>query len=241
MDGISRGPLSSKLINTFPSGYGAIGMLLTCPVATWRRRSFSRATALVVLVLIPPAIVRAGETRNDTKPANKPIDFTHDIAPILQKRCAKCHTGTQKKGGFSLNTRQSVLAGGDGGPVVVPRKSAESALIERVISDDANERMPPEGERLTSAQIDLLHERVRLDDASYSFKHALIQEAAYEGLSASERQALHAAVARTLEALHAGRPDEACELVAHHYRSALLGDGSEIAWIDDSAAASSNA
>ena len=75
----------------------------------------------------------------------------------------------------------------------------------------------PEPQLRELKRLDLLHERVRLDDASYSFKHALIQEAAYEGLSASERQALHAAVARTLEALHAGRPDEACELIAHHY------------------------
>ena len=75
----------------------------------------------------------------------------------------------------------------------------------------------PEPQLRELKRLDLLHERVRLDDASYSFKHALIQEAAYEGLSASERQALHAAVARTLESLHAGRPDEACELIAHHY------------------------
>src|SRR5207302_1268407 len=77
-------------------------------------------------------------------------------APILQKRCAKCHVGTQKKGGLSINTRQTLLTGGDSGPAVVPRKGESSLVIERVSSDDRDERMPPEGERLTPAQIDLL-------------------------------------------------------------------------------------
>ncbi len=117
--------------------------------------------ALIALSCVP-ATIRADERQGDTKSAAKPLDFAHDVAPILQKRCAKCHTGTQKKGGLSLNTRQTVLAGGDGGPVVVPKKSAESPLIERVLSEDPNERMPPEGERLTRVQIDLLRRWIDL-------------------------------------------------------------------------------
>ena len=85
------------------------------------------------------------------------------MAPILQKRCAKCHTGTQKKGGLSLNTRQGLLTGGDSGPAVVVRKSAASELIERVSSPDASLKMPPEGERLTREQIDVLRRWIDLD------------------------------------------------------------------------------
>jgi len=127
------------------------------------RRSLLVAIALVALLYTPPTKLRADETPGDTKSANKPVDFAHDIAPILQKRCAKCHTGTQRKGGLSLNTRQTLLSGGDGGPVVVPRKSAESTLVGRVTSDDPNERMPPEGERLTPAQIELFRRWIDLD------------------------------------------------------------------------------
>ncbi|MFN0054958.1 MAG: DUF1549 domain-containing protein [Planctomycetales bacterium] len=94
----------------------------------------------------------------ETKPAQPKaaIDFAHDIAPLIQKRCAKCHIGSQKKGGLSLNTRQTLLAGGDDGPVVVSKKSSESPLMERLESDDPGLRMPPEGERLNKAQIDLV-------------------------------------------------------------------------------------
>lgn len=109
--------------------------------------------ALLVLIATFKTALRADEM----------IDFAHDVAPILQKRCAKCHTGTQKKGGLSLNTRQSLLTGGDSGPAVVIRKSAQSELIERVLSPDADLRMPPEGERLTKEQIDALRRWIDLD------------------------------------------------------------------------------
>ncbi len=95
--------------------------------------------------------------------AGNEIDFAHDVAPILQKRCAKCHTGTQKKGGLSLNTRQSLLTGGDSGPAVLIRKSAQSELIERVSSTDADLKMPPEGESLPREQIDTLRRWIDLD------------------------------------------------------------------------------
>jgi len=95
--------------------------------------------------------------------ADEKIDFAHDVAPILQTRWAKCHTGTQKKGGLSINTRQALLTGGDSGPAVVIRKSAASELIERVTSQDADTRMPPEGERLTRAQIELLRRWIDAD------------------------------------------------------------------------------
>jgi predicted ATPase len=76
---------------------------------------------------------------------------------------------------------------------------------------------PPETQLRELKRLDLLQERVRVDEPSWSFKHALIQEAAYEGLPAAERQALHGAAARALRTLHAERPEEACELIAHHY------------------------
>ncbi len=84
------------------------------------------------------------------------IDFAHDVQPILSKRCAKCHSGTQRKGGLSINSRQSLLTGGESGRVVLPGKSGDSKLIARVTATDAADRMPPEGEPLTKSQIEML-------------------------------------------------------------------------------------
>ena len=38
-----------------------------------------------------------------------PIDFAHDVLPILKARCAKCHTDGTYKGSFSMDTRESAL------------------------------------------------------------------------------------------------------------------------------------
>lgn len=84
------------------------------------------------------------------------IDFAHDVQPILSKRCAKCHSGTQRKGGLSINSRQSLLTGGENGRVVLVGKSGDSSLIARITATDAAERMPPEGEPLTKPQIETL-------------------------------------------------------------------------------------
>jgi hypothetical protein len=91
------------------------------------------------------------------KPASaKEIDFAHDIVPILKQHCGKCHTGDQKKGGLSLNTRESVLLGGESGKSVIEGQGAKSELIERIVSADETLRMPPEGPRVPAEQVALL-------------------------------------------------------------------------------------
>jgi hypothetical protein len=121
----------------------------------------NRRFALVAVIALnaPGICFNVAARADDTKPfggrGEGSVDFAHDIAPVLQRRCAKCHAGTQKKGGLSINTRQTLLAGGDTGPAAVPRKADESPLIERLSSADPELRMPPEGERLTARQIEL--------------------------------------------------------------------------------------
>jgi hypothetical protein len=82
----------------------------------------------------------------------KPVDFAHEIVPLVKAHCGKCHTGRRQEGELSMNTHASLLKS----KVVVPGKSGESSLIARVTSKDPEERMPPEDEPLTAAQVDLL-------------------------------------------------------------------------------------
>jgi predicted ATPase len=56
-------------------------------------------------------------------------------------------------------------------------------------------------------------------EATYRFKHALIRDAAYEGLLKSRRQALHRRAAEALREAEA-EPEE----IAHHYTEARLDD-----------------
>ena len=67
----------------------------------------------------------------------------------------------------------------------------------------------------------------------YTFKHALIRDVAYGGLSLARRAQAHAAVAKWLAGLSRDRPEELAELVAYHYEVAL-GEGSDLAWRADS-------
>ena len=80
------------------------------------------------------------------------VDFSHDIVPIFRQHCADCHTGDKKKGGLSFNTRESLMKGGENGPVVKPGEAESSKLIKAVLSTDPDEQMPPKGARLTAEE-----------------------------------------------------------------------------------------
>ena len=59
--------------------------------------------------------------------AAEPIDFAHDIVPILRKHCGKCHTGDKKKGGLSLNARASLLPGAKAARRRSPARAARAS------------------------------------------------------------------------------------------------------------------
>ena len=40
--------------------------------------------------------------------ANQPVSFTNDIAPILVQKCLTCHGAEKNKGGFRLDTYDSL-------------------------------------------------------------------------------------------------------------------------------------
>jgi tetratricopeptide (TPR) repeat protein len=59
--------------------------------------------------------------------------------------------------------------------------------------------------------------RSTVPEAEYGFKHAIIQEVAYDGLAFGMRQTLHEAVGRFIEDVYADRLDEYVDVLAHHY------------------------
>ena len=84
------------------------------------------------------------------------VDFATHIAPILEQRCQACHGAALRSGGLRLDSREAALKGGYSGPVIVAGKSAESRLILLVSGAGGNLVMPPTGERLPPAEIELL-------------------------------------------------------------------------------------
>ncbi len=82
-----------------------------------------------------------------------PVDFAHEVVPILRKHCVECHAGDKKKGGLSMNTRVSLLEGGENGAVVTAGQTQKSKLLEAIVSADPDVRMPPKGERLSPVEV----------------------------------------------------------------------------------------
>jgi class 3 adenylate cyclase/tetratricopeptide (TPR) repeat protein len=68
----------------------------------------------------------------------------------------------------------------------------------------------------------LAFERGVLPDADYTFKHALVQDTAYDSLLRSRRVALHGRVVEVLRAREAGIEDSRPELLARHCEQAGL-------------------
>ncbi|MGI8603577.1 MAG: PSD1 and planctomycete cytochrome C domain-containing protein [Verrucomicrobiales bacterium] len=88
--------------------------------------------------------------------ANDAIDYDRDIQPILSARCYECHSEKKSKADLRLDLKSSVFKGGESGPALVAGNVGQSLLVKKITSTDPDEMMPPKGERLTQAQIDLL-------------------------------------------------------------------------------------
>ena len=75
------------------------------------------------------------------------IDYERDVKSILKAHCFRCHG--------PLKAKALALMGGENGAALVPGEAAESKIVQRITGDDET-RMPPEGERLSDAQVETL-------------------------------------------------------------------------------------
>ncbi len=121
----------------------------------------------------------------------------------------------------SASVRQAAQAGAVIGPEFsyplvravcrLPEDQLQAALAELVASELVFQRgLPPE--------------------SVYNFRHALVQDVAYDSLVRDGRRELHAAVAQALEAQSPELMETRPELFAHHYAEAALTEKSISAW-----------
>ena len=86
-----------------------------------------------------------------------PPDYESQIRPLLQKHCYDCHDARKKKSDLRLDQKAAALRGGESGkPGIISGKSTESEIIRRLLSTDPDMVMPPKGEKLSSADVQLL-------------------------------------------------------------------------------------
>ncbi len=68
--------------------------------------------------------------------------------------------------------------------------------------------------------LEIIYEQGLLPEAAYVFKHAVIQDVAYQSLLVQRRRALHRAVGDAIEELYADRLADHYEELAHHFSQA---------------------
>ena len=85
------------------------------------------------------------------------VSFESEVKPIFEKHCVECHGPKKQKSEFRLDDREVALHGGEShAPNILPGKAAESPLLKFVTTADRDTRMPPKGERLSTAEVDTL-------------------------------------------------------------------------------------
>jgi WD40 repeat protein len=105
------------------------------------------APSLLVAAESPaPGKANPGTPAPIPAPAKK-VDFETHVLPILKRNCLACHNATDAEGELVLETPATILKGGESGPVVVPRKSAESLLLQ-TSSRQEKPYMPPKNNKV---------------------------------------------------------------------------------------------
>jgi hypothetical protein len=117
------------------------------------RRLLPRGLVALVVLLVcgDGARVRAAG------PSPEGVEFFEKkVRPLLAEHCFRCHSAqTKAKGGLRLDTRDSLLKGGDNGAVLVPGKPDKSRLIDAVGYKNTDLQMPPKGKLPETAVADL--------------------------------------------------------------------------------------
>src|SRR5579863_4760224 len=104
-----------------------------------------------------------------------PVSFQKVIRPLLEDRCAMCHSADAKTSGFEVASVPALLKGGEkAGAAVIPGKPESSPLIE-YLTGKRQPRMPRELPALIAAEIGSIRSWIAegaKDDSSTEIKSA---------------------------------------------------------------------
>jgi WD40 repeat protein/mono/diheme cytochrome c family protein len=86
------------------------------------------------------------------------VSFVRHVAPILVSKCQGCHGPNTAESNYRVDTFELMMKGGDFGmPPVTANKLDESEFHRLITSDDPDERMPNNGDRLSDREIELIN------------------------------------------------------------------------------------
>jgi cytochrome c553 len=85
--------------------------------------------------------------------------FEKSVRPILATHCFECHGPDKHKGGLRLDSRGTMMQGGNSGPAIMPGSAPVSLLIKAIHYGDTP-KMPPKG-KLSDGEIATLTEWIQ--------------------------------------------------------------------------------
>ncbi len=87
--------------------------------------------------------------------AQDKITFDDHIVPVFRNACNNCHNPDKKKAGLDLTTYAATLQGSENGKILNPG-NADASLLFKCVKQIEEPKMPPKGEKLTDAEIELI-------------------------------------------------------------------------------------
>ncbi len=151
------------------------------------RHTAIRAAVLLVL-LEANALALADEPQPSFSEADLEF-FEKEVRPILASRCYECHGPDAQEGSLRLDSRLTILAGGDTGPAIEPGRPEESLLIDAINYGDIYE-MPP-SDQLPDEEIAVLTKWVSLGAPWPAEDAASISTDYKQGIDVEQRKASH--------------------------------------------------
>ena len=88
-------------------------------------------------------------------PANPPLSFMKDVAPLLVQNCIACHNTRKSEGKYTMTNFAALAKGGPNGTAVTPGNVEESYLIDLCLPD-AEPRMPYKQAALSAETLTVL-------------------------------------------------------------------------------------
>ncbi|MBL8208506.1 MAG: DUF1549 domain-containing protein, partial [Blastocatellia bacterium] len=104
-----------------------------------------RVLPVSIIMLFTFALLPQFASRSQVK-----VDFVRDIQPILQTSCAPCHFGDKPKAELHLGNKTIALKH------LIPGNSKDSRLVQRLLGEGGEKRMPLGREALKPEQIELI-------------------------------------------------------------------------------------
>jgi WD40 repeat protein len=81
-----------------------------------------------------------------------PVEFEKEIRPVHSANCLACHNRTKAKADLVLETPADMLKGGENGPAIVPKRSADSLLL-KLAAHQQDPAMPPKDNKVAAANL----------------------------------------------------------------------------------------